>query len=155
MRHCAVHIEPIGVVEGGRAEPADDNWGDVEAEIVLDERFPTDAVAGLADFSHVDVVFMFHLVDEGDVHVGARHPRGRTDWPKVGIFAQRAKARPNRIGVTTCEVLGVDGRRVAVRGLDAIAGTPVVDLKPHMAAFGPRGAVREPDWARDLMRDYW
>jgi tRNA-Thr(GGU) m(6)t(6)A37 methyltransferase TsaA len=143
------------VVEGGRAEAFDDNWAAVEADIVLDERFPADALAGLGDFSHVDVVFVFHLVDEHDVHVGARHPRGRTDWPKVGIFAQRAKARPNRIGVTTCEVVGVDGRRVRVRGLDAVDGTPVVDLKPHMVEFGPRGEVREPSWARELMRDYW
>jgi tRNA (Thr-GGU) A37 N-methylase len=87
--------------------------------------------------------------------VGARHPRGRTDWPLVGIFAQRGKARPNRIGVTTCELVGVDGRRVLVRGLDAIDGTPVLDLKPYMAEFAPRSAVREPAWAHELMRDYW
>jgi len=87
--------------------------------------------------------------------VGARHPRGRTDWPRVGIFAQRAKARPNRIGVTTCELVGIDGRLVRVRGLDAIDGTPVLDLKPYMAGFAPRTTVREPDWAVELMRDYW
>jgi tRNA (Thr-GGU) A37 N-methylase len=94
MRHCAVHIEPIGVVEGGRAEPIDDNWADVEAAIVLDERFPTDALAGLADFSHVDVVFVFHLVDEGDVYVGARAYRlaeGRDLRP-----ARQGAAQPHR-----------------------------------------------------------
>jgi tRNA (adenine37-N6)-methyltransferase len=151
----AITLEPIGVVRGGRVDAIDDDWGDVEATIVLDERFPPDALAGLDAFSHLDVVFVFHLVDPGAVNVGARHPRGRTDWPKVGIFAQRAKARPNRIGVTTCELLGVDGRTVRVRGLDAIDGTPVLDLKPHMVEFDARGEVRQPAWATDLMRDYW
>jgi len=150
-----VRLVPVGAVEGGRRDASDDDWGQVEATIVVDERFAPDALAGLDGFSHVDVVFVFHRVDADDVNVGARHPRGRSDWPNVGIFAQRAKARPNRIGVTTCELLGVDARRVRVRGLDAIDGTPVLDLKPYMVEFGPRGAVRQPAWASELMKDYW
>ena len=149
-------IEPIGTVEGGRREPVDDQWGDLEATIVLDpERLAADATAGLEAFSHIDVVFVFHLVDPDDITSGARHPRGRSEWPLVGILAQRAKARPNRIGVSTCELLGVDGLRLRVRGLDAIDGTPVLDVKPYVRAFGPRGAVREPSWMDELMRDYW
>src|SRR4051794_12709287 len=148
-------MHPIAVVEVGRTEPIDDDWGMVEATIVLDDRFPPDALAGLDAFSYVDVVFVFHLVDAGDIVAGARHPRGRTDWPKIGIFAQRAKMRPNRIGVTACELVGVEGRRVHVRGLDAVAGTPVLDLKPYMTEFAPRGDVRQPAWASELMRDYW
>lgn len=148
-------LVPIGTVRGGRAEPIDDDWGDVVSRIVLDDRWPTDALAGLAEFSHVDVVYVFDRVDEAKITVGARHPRGNTDWPEVGIFAQRAKGRPNRIGVTTCEIVGVDGRTVIVRGLDAIDGTPVVDLKPYMVEFAPRTPVRQPRWSRELMRDYW
>ena len=106
-----IQIHPIGVVQDGRLEPFDDDWAEVEARIVVDDRFPPDSTAGLEEFSHLDVVYLFHLVDADSVHVGARHPRGRRDWPSVGIFAQRAKARPNRIGVTTCELLDVDGRR--------------------------------------------
>ena len=101
-------------------------------------------VAGLDAFSHLDVVYVFHLVESGGREPRCSSPRGRTDWPKVGIFAQRAKARPNRIGVTTCELVGVDGLEVRVRGLDAIDGTPVLDLKPYMAEFGPRGEVASP-----------
>ena len=71
------------------------------------------------------------------------------------IFAQRGKNRPNRIGVTVCEIVAVDGLSLEVRGLDAIDGTPVLDLKPVMAGFAPRGAHREPDWAREIMKDYW
>lgn len=138
-------MRPIGHVRGGRTEAFDDDWGDVEAVVALDgSQFEPDALAGLDQFSHLDVVFVFHLVDATSVVAGARHPRGRDDWPAVGIFAQRAKARPNRIGVTTCELVGVDGLDVRVRGLDAIDGTPVLDLKPHLAEFGARGPVRQP-----------
>jgi tRNA (Thr-GGU) A37 N-methylase len=73
----------------------------------------------------------------------------------VGIFAQCGKNHPNRLGVTTCTVLGVDGLEITVRGLDAIDGTPVVDIKPYMNEFGPRGQVRQPAWATDLMFGYW
>jgi tRNA-Thr(GGU) m(6)t(6)A37 methyltransferase TsaA len=150
-----ITVEPIGVVRGGRAEPIDDDWGAVEATIDLDQRFPPDALAGLEDFSHLEVVYVFHRVDEGSITTGARHPRERQDWPLVGIFAQRGKARPNRIGVTVCELVGVDGRTVRVRGLDAIDGTPVLDIKPYMEEFAPRGEIREPAWARELMQGYW
>lgn len=125
------------------------------SEIVLDDRFPTDALDGLDEFSHVEVVYVFDQVDEAKITVGARHPRGRSDWPRVGIFAQRAKGRPNRIGVRTCEIVDVDRRVVTVRGLDAIDGTLVLDVKPYMVEFAPRVRVRQPAWSRELMRDYW
>src|SRR3954454_4573226 len=97
-----VVLYPVGVVVGGRTEPIDDDWGDVRAAIQLDDRFPADALAGLIDFSHIDVVFFFHLVGDEKIETGARRPRGREDWPLVGVFAQRNKARPNRLGVSTC-----------------------------------------------------
>jgi len=152
----AIVMQPVGVVRGGRTEAIDDDWGASEATIALDpERFSSDVVAGLDAFSHVEVVYVFHLVDTADVHLGVRRPRGREDWPEVGIFAQRAKARPNRIGVTTCELVAVNGLELRVRGLDAIDGTPVLDVKPYMREFGPRHEVREPDWATELMAQYW
>jgi tRNA (adenine37-N6)-methyltransferase len=150
-----IELEPIGVVVGGRSEPIDDDWAAVNAEIVLDERFPEDATAGLEQFSHIDVIFHFDRVDPDGVHVAARHPRNRTDWPAVGIFAQRAKARPNRLGLTTCELLVVEGLRIRVRGLDAIDGSPVLDIKPTMQEFLPRSALRQPVWSRELMSGYW
>jgi tRNA (Thr-GGU) A37 N-methylase len=73
----------------------------------------------------------------------------------VGIFAQRGKNRPNRIGVTVCRIVSVSGRRIEVEGLDAIDGTPVLDIKPVMAEFLPRGEIRQPDWSSELMKDYW
>jgi tRNA-Thr(GGU) m(6)t(6)A37 methyltransferase TsaA len=147
-------MTPIGYVRGGRAEVEDDAWASVTARIELD-GFPADALLALDDFSHVEVLFVFDRVDPDGVCRGARHPRGRADWPLVGIFAQRAKDRPNRIGSTVCEIVAVDGTALEVRGLDAVDGTPVLDLKPYLAGFAPRGAVREPAWAGELMDGYW
>jgi tRNA (Thr-GGU) A37 N-methylase len=149
-------IRAVGEVRGGRGPAEDDDWGGVRARIELDgERFGPEALAGLGEFSHVEVVFVFDRVDEGAAALGARHPRGREDWPKVGIFAQRGKDRPGRIGVTVCRVVRVEGLAVEVEGLDAIDGTPVLDLKPVMSGFLPRGEVREPEWAREIMAAYW
>lgn len=152
----AISLTPIGHVVGGRPDPLDDDWGDVEAVIALDdETFTPAVVAGLDAFSHIEVVYHFHRVDESKVNLGARRPRNNPDWPEVGIFAQRAKGRPNRIGVTTCALVAVDGLRLTVRGLDAIDGTPVLDLKPYVTEFAPRVPTRQPAWASELMTGYW
>ena len=149
-------VTAIGWVRSPRTEPIDDDWGPIESTIALDgERYGPDVLAGLSDFSHIEVIFLFDQVDEAKINLGARHPRNRDDWPLVGIFAQRAKARPNRLGITTCELVDVDGLDVHVRGLDAIDGTPVLDIKPHVREFGPRGEVRQPAWISELMADYW
>jgi len=149
-------MHPIGHVSGGRSDPIDDDWGESRAFIELDAaRFDDTALSGLAEFSHAEIIFVFDRVSDDEIVSGARHPRGRTDWPKIGIFAQRGKNRPNRIGVTVCRVVAVAGRRLEVEGLDAIDGTPVLDIKPVMSGFVPRGEVREPDWAREIMAGYW
>jgi tRNA (adenine37-N6)-methyltransferase len=149
-------VRPIGVVRGGRAKPDDDAWGGSDSAIELDPaQFGPEALAGLGEFSHVEVLFHFDAVKPGEIETGARRPRGNLLWPKVGIFAQRGRSRPNRIGVTICEILSVDGTTLHVRGLDAIDGTPVIDIKPVMTGFLPRSAVREPEWAKELMAGYW
>jgi tRNA (Thr-GGU) A37 N-methylase len=151
-----VEIVPIGWVSSGRDEAVDDDWDSVPATITLDERVVTEAaLQGLGDFSHVEVIYVFDRLDPDLVERGARHPRGNPEWPEVGILAQRARNRPNRLGVTRCRLVGVDGMTVAVRDLDAVTGTPVVDIKPYMSEFGPRGPVHQPGWSRDLMEGYW
>lgn len=150
-----ITLEPIGMVRNERAEPIDDGWDAIESRIELDGRFGTDALAGLDAFSHVEVLFAFHLVQDDNINTGARHPRGREDWPKVGIFAQRGKDRPNRLGLCVCMLVGVKDTTITVCGLDAIDGTPVLDIKPYMKGFAPRGEVREPDWAAEIMTEYW
>jgi tRNA-Thr(GGU) m(6)t(6)A37 methyltransferase TsaA len=156
MSDNALSLRPIGVVRGGRAVPEDDHWSGVETVIAIDSTaFGPESVSGLEAFSHLEVVYAFHLARDVDVTTGARHPRGRTDWPLVGIFAQRGKDRPNHLGLSRCRLLRVDGLELHVADLDAIDGTPVLDVKPWMAEFAPRGEVRQPAWAGELMRSYY
>jgi len=149
-------VKPIGHVRSARAQPIDDAWDRVSVHIDLDpDQFAPEALAGLDSFSHAEIIFLFDQVPDKKIVTGARHPRGRTDWPKAGIFAQRGKNRPNRIGLTICEVLSVDGLRLHLKGLDAIDGMPVLDIKPVMSGFQPRGGIREPEWAKEIMATYW
>lgn len=148
-------VEPVAYVRSSRDDLRDDDWGRVRSRIELVDGLPDEAFDGLEDFSHVDVLFHFDRVAETAVVIGARHPRGNTDWPKVGIFAQRGKNRPNRLGSTIARIVEQDGRALVVEGLDAIDGTPVLDLKPVMEEFLPRDLVRQPVWATELMGNYW
>src|SRR5262245_39755534 len=144
-----IDIRPIAFVTNSRADLADDDWGSVASVIELAPDVPTESLLGLDAFSHVEVLFVFDRVSEESVEPGARHPRGNAAWPRAGIFAQRGKNRPNRLGATMCRIERVEGRRVHVAGLDAIDGTPVVDLKPVMREFLPREDIRQPAWATE------
>ena len=149
-------MTPVAHVHGGSADPTDDDWGQSRAVITLDPaKFGDTALAGLDAFSHVEVLFVFDKVTDDQIVSGARHPRGRTDWPKIGIFAQRGKNRPNRIGLTTCPIVAVNELAVEVEGLDAIDSTPVLDITPVLSDFLPRGEPGEPAWALETMRDDW
>jgi len=150
-----ITITPIGIVRGSRDEVTDDYWGDSTASIELADHLPAESLDGLEAFSHAEIIFLFDRLDEESVVVGARRPRGNPAWPRVGIFAQRGKARPNRLGATIVRIAGRDGRRLIVRDLDAVDGTPVIDIKPVFAEFLPREAVRQPDWSHALMENYW
>ncbi|MBB5204048.1 tRNA-Thr(GGU) m(6)t(6)A37 methyltransferase TsaA [Inhella inkyongensis] len=148
-------LEAIAHVHAPRPHAEDDFWGGEEATITLAPNFGPEALQGLAAFSHVEIAYLFHEVAPEKIVSGARHPRNNPDWPAVGIFAQRGKNRPNRIGITICRLLRVEGNQLVVTELDAIDGTPVLDIKPVMAEFLPREAVRQPAWSHELMQQYW
>jgi tRNA-Thr(GGU) m(6)t(6)A37 methyltransferase TsaA len=148
-------VEPIGYVRGGRISPEDDFWGQMRVTVELVASIPDDALAGVEDFSHVEIVYLFDQVDPSRVVTGARHPRNNTDWPLVGIFAQRGKNRPNRIGCTIVRLVEHADRSIVVEGLDAVDGTPVLDIKPVFAEYLPDGPVMQPQWSHEVMRDYW
>ena len=150
-----IEMRAIGFVEAARSRVEDDFWGGVESCISLTDEFHPDALQELEEFSHVEVIFYFHKVDPAAVVAGARHPRNNPSWPAVGIFAQRGKNRPNRIGATICRVLRVQGTRLYLAELDALDGTPVLDIKPVMAEFLPNQQVKQPSWSHELMREYW
>jgi tRNA (adenine37-N6)-methyltransferase len=148
-------LKTLAFVKNSRQLIADDNWGNVISEIELAEELPSSMLDGIEDFSHLEIIFIFDKVNENDVVVTSAHPRENSSWPKVGIFAQRKKNRPNRIGLCTVELIKKNGRTLTVRGLDAIDGTPVIDIKPVMKEFLPKGEITQPDWATELMKNYW
>jgi tRNA-Thr(GGU) m(6)t(6)A37 methyltransferase TsaA len=147
-------LRPIGRVHSPVSEPVDLDWGRVESRIVLEPEYCA-GLRGLDGFSHVLVVAFLHgAAFEASRHL-LRRPRGRADLPEVGIFAQRAKDRPNPIGISVVPLVAVEPDGIAVRGLDAIDGTPVLDVKPHFPAFdAPEGAF-VPDWVAHLMAGYF
>jgi tRNA-Thr(GGU) m(6)t(6)A37 methyltransferase TsaA len=150
-----ISLQAIGYVSAPRPHAEDDYWGGEKACIRLADDFSPEALQGLDGFSHAEILFLFHAVDPAKIVSGARHPRNNPEWPKVGIFAQRGKNRPNRLGSTICRIDRVEGNALWVSELDAIDGTPVLDIKPVMQEFLPREPVRQPDWSRQLMREYW
>lgn len=150
-----ISLSPIGTVRNACKVVEDDYWGEVASVIELDSSFAEDALLQIEEFSHAEIIFYFHLVDENKIELGARHPRNNKDWPRVGIFAQRGKNRPNRLGASVAKIIKREGPRLFVQGLDAIDGTPVLDIKPVMREFLPREQVRQPQWATELMKNYW
>lgn len=149
-----INMEPIGTVRSVVTEPTDEGWGEVTAEIVLDERL-ADGLQGLDAFSHALVVF---YMDRSSFQIGddlVRRPQGRPDMPMIGIFAQRAKHRPNPIGITAVQIVSIDGPVLRVKGLDAIDGTPVLDLKPYFHPFDLVADSTVPEWVPRLMADYF
>ncbi len=150
-----IQLTPIAIVHNSRIEVEDDNWGNIVSVIELNESMPEDALAGIEGFSHAEVFYYFHLVPDLKIETGARHPRNNMDWPKVGILSQRGKNRPNKLGATIVKILKRDGRQLHVQGLDAINGTPILDIKPVMHEFLPREEVHQPEWATELMKQYW
>ena len=150
-----ITLKPIANIKNSRTEIEDDNWGEIISIIELDESMPEEALLEIESFSHAEIIYYFHLVPESKIETGSRHPRNNMDWPKVGILSQRGKNRPNRLGATIVKVLKRDGRQLHVQGLDAINGTPVLDIKPVMREFLPREDVHQPEWATELMKQYW
>jgi tRNA (adenine37-N6)-methyltransferase len=148
-------ITPIGTVQNARTDVQHtDNWGAVRSTITVEERFGDACLQGLDGFSHVEILFVFdQFPDHGDYRE-PRPNRGRPDLPPVGVFAGRGPRRPNRIGVTCCAIESVHGRELTVVGLDAVSGTPVIDLKPVMAEFLPEN-VKQPEWVSRLMSEYF
>ena len=148
-------INPIATVFNSRQAMSDDFWGDIISEIQLADEIPNEAFEGIDSFSHVEIIFVFNKVLDTKPLLGSEHPRENKEWPKVGIFAQRKKNRPNFIGSTICEIIKKEGRSLFVKKLDAIDGTPVVDIKPVMKEFLPQSTVKQPSWSTELMKDYW
>ncbi|MFH0846759.1 MAG: tRNA (N6-threonylcarbamoyladenosine(37)-N6)-methyltransferase TrmO [Chloroflexota bacterium] len=149
-----MNLEPIGVIKSPVKEQVDEGWGKVVSEIHIHKQW-TSGLAGLDEFSHVIVLFYMHestFTAKSDL---VRRPQGRADMPMLGIFAQRAKHRPNPIGITAVSLLGVHGNVLTVKGLDAIDGTPVLDVKPYFPIYDCVKQAKTPEWIDRLMEKYF
>ena len=147
-------MKPIGIVKSPVGEQSDENWGKVVSEIHIAEPF-LPGLQGLKEFSHITVVFFMHQATFNPSTDLARRPRGRADMPLVGIFAQRAKHRPNPLGITAVALIRIEKNVLVVRGLDAIDGTPVLDIKPYVSAFDRVDQPVIPEWMGRLMEEYF
>lgn len=144
----------IGTVHSPVREPVDEGWGDIVSVIQLREEY-AHGLKGIEGFSHAIVLFAMHLASF-DLNTDlVRRPRGRADMPEVGIFAQRVRHRPNPIGITAVRILECEENGIRVCGLDAIDGTPVLDIKPYVPVFDRVGDATVPDWMQRLMTGYF
>ncbi|MGA7078745.1 MAG: TrmO family methyltransferase [Terriglobales bacterium] len=150
-------LTPIGRVRSNVTDPKEDYWGNIVSVIEFEKgQLESGALKGLEDFSHVEVLFHLSDVPESSIERGGRHPRNNPNWPKVGILAQRGKARPNRIAATICQVIEVSQTSLTVRGLDAFDGSPVLDLKPVFSEFLPdKTRIKQPQWSHEMMENYF
>jgi tRNA-Thr(GGU) m(6)t(6)A37 methyltransferase TsaA len=149
-----MNLATIGTVRSAAVDAIDEGWGEVESAIHVDEEFAR-GLDGIEQFSHVLVVFWMHEAEFKAERDLVRRPRGRRDMPEAGIFAQRARHRPNPIGITAVRLLGREGNVVRVRGLDAIDGTPVLDIKPYVPVYDRVGDAVVPAWMDALMEGYF
>ena len=148
-------MRAVAYVKSERHEKKDDFWGATKAIICLAEEMPTAAFDGISAFSHLEIIFHFHKANPNTVNKGSRHPRNEKTWPKVGVFSQRNKSRPNLIGTTIVKLLAHNDRELLVEGLDAIDGTPILDIKPIFKEFLPSSPILQADWSVELMGNYF
>jgi tRNA-Thr(GGU) m(6)t(6)A37 methyltransferase TsaA len=141
-----VAVKSIGVVRNSVKEPQTEGWESVESRIIVQDRW-AGALDGLEGFSHIFVIYWMHRVSEElrrtTTHV---HPRGDPQIPLQGVFATRSPLRPNPIGLSVVPIVGRRGNVLRVRGLDAINGTPVLDLKPYVAPSDSVPQATIPAW---------
>lgn len=149
-----ITLKIIGYVESPVKEQTDEQWGNVEAGIVLQPEYRA-GLQGIEKFSHALIVpFLHEAFFYPSKHL-IRRPRGLDNMPEVGIFAQRAKDRPNPLGITAVSIVGVENGALVVRGLDAIDGTPVLDIKPYYPSYDLKMNAVVPEWVDRLMEGYF
>ena len=149
-----IKLKPVAYVRNSRKLPIDDYWQEIISEIELAENIPSDAFENISNFSHLEIIYYFDKVGEKEIVYSGR-PRGNPDYPVSGIFAQRKKDRPNRIGLCTVELIEHKDRILLVKYFDAIDGTPVLDIKPVFKEYQLKGQIKQPNWVEDLMKNYW
>ena len=150
--------EPSLVAESGDLawQPRKAGVGDsreVISELVIDSSL-AGILDGLEDFSHLLVLYWAHRVPPEGRYLIKAHPMGRKDLPLVGIFSTCSPARPNTILATVVRLLEHKENVLKVEGLDALDGSPIVDIKPYHSSYYARDDVEEADWMLRIEREF-
>jgi len=150
----AMNLRAIGIVRNEVKQPVREGWEKVVSDIVVDSSL-TEALDGLEEFSHIIVLYWMHqLATTGEPPTKVR-PRGRRELPLVGLFATRSPHRPNPVGKATVRLLQRQGNILRVQGLDAIDGTPVIDIKPYIPGYDSAPDAKVPPWITKLQDEHY
>jgi len=140
-----INLTPIGFVRNSVTEPHQEDWQSVTSEIVINEDLK-EALSRLDEFSHIIVIYWMHRIASKERETLQVHPRRDPKLPLVGVFASRSPARPNPIGLATVRLVERRDNVLKVTGLDAIDGTPVLDIKPHIPGSDSPAEAKIPSW---------
>jgi len=141
-------LEPIAMVKNDIKEMGRRDWDKVVSQLIVRPDF-ADALEGLKEFSHLIVLFWFHLSPAGENAAHKTHPQMRPDLPLVGVFATRSPVRPNPLGMAVVKLEGHTKNVLTVTGLDALNGTPILDIKPYLPGDSV-AEIKVPDWVHKL-----
>ena len=138
-------LKAIGIVRSEIKQPVRHQFQDIVSEIVLDRNL-TEALDNLDEFSHIIVIYWMHQ-QRGPAPKKVR-PRGNPEHSLMGVFATRSPTRPNPVGKATVRLLQRRDNILKVKGLDAIDGTPVIDIKPYIPGYDSVKNARVPSWVK-------
>ncbi|MBN2462598.1 MAG: tRNA (N6-threonylcarbamoyladenosine(37)-N6)-methyltransferase TrmO [Dehalococcoidia bacterium] len=140
-----INLTPIGIVKNNITEPKRKGWETVTSEIIIDDNLK-EALYRIDEFSNIIVIYWMHKLPPSQRSVIKVHPKGNQKLPLVGVFASRSPARPNPMGITTVKLIERRDNVLKVSGLDAIDGTPVLDIKPYIPDHDSTSEIKTPNW---------
>ena len=148
-RPSEMTIRSIGIVRSPvrHKQKPGFHWEEVVSEVIIDDSL-AEALEGLEGFSHITVIYRLHLSGNGSKMASKVHPRGDEELPLVGCFATRSPYRPNSLGQKLVKLLERRGNVLRVQGLDALDGTPVIDIKPYIPGYDSVENATVPRWAK-------
>lgn len=146
-----IQLEPIGVVKNEFEERPPDGWETALSHIIVAEKWAP-ALDGIEGFSHLIILFWLNRIRRREVSLQV-HPESRQDLPLVGLFATRTPFRPNPIGLQVVELVSREGKELTVRGLDALNGSPILDIKPYLPRGDAIALAKIPAWLEKLWEE--
>jgi tRNA (adenine37-N6)-methyltransferase len=166
-------LRPVGIIKSQTKEPflaAQDDGIEMQghfdavrkhiqemrrqiSEIVINENL-VEILDGIDRYSHIVVLYWAHKVPEQSRSLLKVHPMGRNEFPLVGIFSTCSPARPNPVLMSVVRLCGRKDNILQVMGMDAIDGSPVIDIKPYVKNWHSQQEVRTPDWMQQIMKEF-